>query len=139
MVEKKFSPKIRWPFRLELNRDTNYYFGLTLLCIASLSILWAVLRDAFDPKDFLIYFLVYMWGYVMLLKSDFDLRVTRLESSLKQANEKIDVLEKSLYSEEVSEEDAVESAEEDFIPGLSGLEDSANPGKQDIYNEWTTE
>lgn len=133
MMLKKI-PTLRWSFKF--TRDTNYYFGLTLLIIASLSIIWAVVRDAFDVRDFLAYFLVYMWGYVLLLKSDFELRVHRLEHALDEAEKRIEALYVICEPTEESEDTEEGEVEEEFIPGLSGVEEDSDSEKPDIYNEW---
>lgn len=130
---------LRWPVRIELNRDTNYYFGLALLVVASLSILWAVFRDAFDAKDFLVYFLIYMWGYVLLLKSDFDLRVSGMEKAIVDMETKIQELTLAVNNEPAEDEGDEENTEENFLPGLSGMDEMTSIGKQDIYNEWTSD
>lgn len=74
---------MKLPFGIELKRDTNYYFGLTLLSISILCIVWAIVKDAFEPKDFLVYFLIYSWGYVLILKSDSELRIGNLEQRVR--------------------------------------------------------
>lgn len=125
------------PFSLNLDRDTNYYFGMTLFVLASLSILWAILRDAFDPKDFLIYFLVYAWGYVLVLKSDFELRAGRMEAALVRLEEQLAQLEHNkeplTFAPETPEKEKGE--ETIFTPGLSG--EGIPPAEpRDIYHEW---
>ncbi len=61
---------IKW----QPTRDNNYYFGLFLLQIGILSIFWYLKFDAFEPLAFLITFLICGWGFVLLWKSDNDLR-----------------------------------------------------------------
>lgn len=80
---------------LKLSRDSNYYFGLLLLVGASLSLIWAIWRDAFEPENFLVYFLIYGWGYLLLLKSDVEYRFGRLEQEMTRILSRIDSLEKS--------------------------------------------
>lgn len=129
---------------LKLDRDTNYYFGMTLFVVASLSILWAIVKDAFEPKDFLIYFLIYAWGYVLVLKSDFEYRVGRMEQAIIKLEEQLVRLEQSKeqsvmatgdYGGEEQEEDGDEGQEDDFSPGLSS-EHTSPSERRDIYNEW---
>ena len=79
-------------FKLKFNRDGNYYFGLTLLVIASASIIWAFFFDGFDPEDFLVYFLVYAWGFTLLLKSDTEYRFDRLEKAVTALQSRLDQL-----------------------------------------------
>lgn len=124
-------------FPFEINRDTNYYFGMALFVLASLSILWAIVRDAFDPKDFLIYFLVYAWGYVLVLKSDFELRTGQMEKALIKVEERLARLEQNkglVYAQETPEQ-ASEEEDAVFSPGLS-VDGAANPEPRDIYHEW---
>ena len=68
--------------KLKFMRDGNYYFGLALLVIASASIIWAFFFDGFDPEDFLVYFLIYAWGFTLLFKSDTEYRLDRLEKAV---------------------------------------------------------
>lgn len=81
----------RWQWKIQ--RDTNYYFGLFLLVVASASLIWAIWKDAFEPHDFLVYFLVYAWGYILLLKSDAEYRFTRLEKKMTEVLARLDALE----------------------------------------------
>ena len=80
-------------FHLKLERDGNYYFGLILLVVASASIIWAFFFDGFEPKDFLAYFLVYAWGFTLLLKSDSEYRLKRLEETVTVLQDRLDRLE----------------------------------------------
>ena len=73
-------------FNLNLDRDNNYYFGLTLLLVSILSIFWYLKFDLFEPLSFLITFLISGWGFVLLWKSDNDLR-------FEMAKNRIDELE----------------------------------------------
>ncbi|HHU50810.1 MAG TPA: hypothetical protein GXZ36_03175 [Firmicutes bacterium] len=66
------------------DRDTNYYFGLVLLIGASLTLVWAIWREAFDPGDFLVYFLIYGCGYILLFRSDTEFRLKNLEEEVTQ-------------------------------------------------------
>lgn len=93
-------------FDFKLNRDTNYYFGLLLLILASASIIWAFFNDGFDPEDFLVYFLVYAWGITLLLKSDAELRLNRLEQETTVILSRLEQIEKTLNppAEETGEE-----------------------------------
>ncbi len=77
---------IKW----QPTRDNNYYFGLSLLQIGILSIFCYLLLDAFEPLAFLITFLVCGWGFVLLWKSDNDLR-------FKQSQARIEQLERELF------------------------------------------
>jgi|SRR5690554_2029960 len=82
-------------WKLNLQRDTNYYAGLFLLVVASATLIWAIWRDAFEPRDFLLYFLIYAAGYVLLLKSDTEYRLKRLEEKTGQILARLDMLEKT--------------------------------------------
>ena len=82
--------------KIRFNRDTNYYFGLFLLILASVSIVWAFLNDGFDPEDFLVYFLIYAWGMTLLLKSDAEFRLRRLEEETTRILDRLEQLEKAL-------------------------------------------
>ncbi|NLY89602.1 MAG: hypothetical protein GX085_08300 [Firmicutes bacterium] len=83
----------RWQWKFQ--RDTNYYFGLFLLVIASASLLWAIWKDAFEPHNFLVYFLIYAWGYILLLKSDTEYRFKRLEKKMTEVLARLEDLESS--------------------------------------------
>lgn len=100
MPNKSFSPK-RW--KLNLQRDTNYYTGLFLLVVASATLIWAIWRDAFEPRDFLIYFLIYATGYVLLLKSDTEYRLKRLEEMTTQILTRLARLENEDQNEDQSD------------------------------------
>ncbi|MGE5581109.1 MAG: hypothetical protein ACM3X9_01075 [Bacillota bacterium] len=78
----------KW-LKLELTRDNNYYFGLTLLHLGIISLVVYLLLDAYEPLAFLITFLISGWGFILLWKSDNDLR-------FKMARERIEELEKHL-------------------------------------------
>jgi hypothetical protein len=125
-------------FRVQLKRDTNYYFGLALFIAASLTIVWAIYKDAFDPKDFLVYFLIYSWGYVILLKSDYELRVSRLEKEILHTKDRLDQLTKPTDPITDIDEDIGDSKE--FIPGLhADTSIDTKTETKDIYNVWTEE
>ncbi|TCL62994.1 hypothetical protein EDC14_102248 [Hydrogenispora ethanolica] len=78
-------------FKIELSRDNNYYFGLSLLIVGIVSIFWYLKFDLFEPLAFLVTFLIIGWGFVLLWKSDDDLR-------FEQAQAKIAALETELES-----------------------------------------
>ena len=80
-------------------RDGNYYFGLVLLVVASASIIWAFFFDGFEPKDFLAYFLIYAWGFALLLKSDSEYRLKRLEEAVTVLQNRLDRLEAGFTQE----------------------------------------
>lgn len=91
-------------FSFKLERDGNYYFGLALLVVASASILWAFFYDGFEPKDFLAYFLIYAWGFTLLLKSDSEYRLNRLEEAVTVLQSRLDKIEGAI-SQQVEAED----------------------------------
>ncbi|HBF39345.1 MAG TPA: hypothetical protein DDW50_18750 [Firmicutes bacterium] len=76
-------------FNLDLTRDNNYYWGLLLLQLAILSLIAYLIFDAYEPLAFLVTFLICGWGFVLLWKSDNDLR-------FKMAQMKIEDLEAKL-------------------------------------------
>jgi len=130
---------MKLPFNLELKRDTNYYFGLTLLTVAILSIVWAIWRDAFEPVDFLVYFLIYSWGYVLILKSDFELRIGNLERVITDLEAKLTVsgLENAGEKAENDSERTLEpEADDEFQPGLSV---EAPTEEVKLFHEWKGE
>ncbi|NLW45737.1 MAG: hypothetical protein GXY86_00120 [Firmicutes bacterium] len=77
---------IKW----QPTRDNNYYFGLFLLHIGILSIFWYLIFDTFEPLAFLITFLICGWGFILLWKSDNDLR-------FKESQTRIEQLERELF------------------------------------------
>lgn len=98
-------------FHLKLERDGNYYFGLILLVVASASIIWAFFFDGFEPKDFLAYFLVYAWGFTLLLKSDSEYRLKRLEETVTVLQDRLDRLEAGFAPETVAPNSEGQEAE----------------------------
>lgn len=126
---------MRVKFSFKLNRDGNYYFGLILLVAASISILWAFFFDGFAPEDFLVYFLIYAWGFTLLLKSDTEYRLNRLETTVTVLKDRLDALEicdlpevESLEDlavleaiETTEEPDAETSGENDFMEATAAL------------------
>jgi hypothetical protein len=73
---------IRKRFKVELARDDNYYFGLILLEIGIVSIVFYLIFDAFEPLSFLITFLLCGWGFVLLWKSDNDYRFQLVQEKI---------------------------------------------------------
>ena len=125
----------------KIGHDTNYYLHDPLLYSEHTL---SYCEDAFEPKDFLIYFLIYAWGYVLVLKSDFEYRVGRMEQAIIKLEEQLVRLEQSKeqsvmatedYGGEEQEEDGDEGQEDDFSPGLSS-EHTSPSERRDIYNEW---
>lgn len=92
MPNKNLSPRRR---KLNLSRDGNYYGGLFLLVVASATLFWAIWRDAFEPRDFLVYFLIYGTGYVLLFKSDTEYRLKKLEEKTAEILARLTLLEKN--------------------------------------------
>ena len=80
---------IKKRIKFQPTRDNNYYCGLALLQIGILTIFWYIKFDLFEPLSFLITFLICGWGFVLLWKSDNDLR-------FKQAQTRIEQLEREL-------------------------------------------
>lgn len=108
----------------EPKRDSNYYLGLALLIGASLTLVWAIWQEAFDPQDFLVYFLIYGWGYILLFKSDTEFRLNRLEE---------EVTKISAYFEELNKGSA---PEEGYAQDESGIRSQAEPsGVGELFQE----
>lgn len=103
----------------KLSRDTNYYFGLLLLIMASASIIWAFFNDGFDPEDYLVYFLIYAWGSTLLLKSDSEFRLQRLEKKITSIESSLEEIENKL----------IDSAEQ----GVNGEDKSPS----ELYQEFS--
>ncbi|NLY75351.1 MAG: hypothetical protein GX075_08600 [Firmicutes bacterium] len=80
---------IKKRIKFQPTRDNNYYWGLALLQAGILTIFWYLKFDLFEPLSFLITFLICGWGFVLLWKSDNDLR-------FKQAQTRIEQLEREL-------------------------------------------
>ncbi len=70
-------------------RDNNYYFGLFLLQVSIFSIFWYLKFDLFEPLSFLITFLICGWGFVLLWKSDNDLRFNQYQARIDQLERKL--------------------------------------------------
>lgn len=71
----------KW-FKWEKTRDNNYYFGLILIKLGILSIVFYLIFDAYEPMSFLITFLLCGWGFVLLWKSDNDLRFKMVQKQI---------------------------------------------------------
>jgi hypothetical protein len=74
MEANKMLEWIKKQLKWKLTRDNNYYFGLVLLQLAIISLVAYLVLDAYEPLAFLITFLISAWGFVLLWKSDNDLR-----------------------------------------------------------------
>jgi hypothetical protein len=110
-------------FKIRFTRDTNYYFGLFLLILASVSIVWAFFNDGFDPEDFLVYFLIYAWGITLLLKSDTEFRLKRLEAETTRLLSRLDQIEAALNPPGAEESGEKAPGEEAFFPAETATED----------------
>ena len=71
-------------------RDYNYYWGLGLLLVGIASIFGYLKFDAFEPLAFLITFLISSWGFVLLWKSDNDLRFSLVQKQIKKLHREVD-------------------------------------------------
>jgi hypothetical protein len=76
-------------FNVELNRDNNYYWGLILLQLSILSLVAYLILDAYEPLAFLITFLICGWGFVLLWKSDNDLRFRMAQMKIEELESKV--------------------------------------------------
>ena len=81
---------------IEISAGHQLLFWPFLLVVASASLIWAIWKDAFEPKDFLVYFLIYGWGYILLLKSDTEYRCKRLEKRMTEVLARLETLETSM-------------------------------------------
>ncbi len=77
-------------FNLDLNRDNNYYWGLVLLQLAILSLVAYLVMDAYEPLAFLVTFLICGWGFVLLWKSDNDLRFKMAQMKIEELEGKLE-------------------------------------------------
>jgi hypothetical protein len=75
-------------------RDPNYYGGLFLLQMGTLTIAWYLLFDRFEPIAFLITFLIVAWGFVLLWKSDNDLRFQLAQQRIIELEEELSYLKR---------------------------------------------
>ena len=103
----------------KLSRDTNYYFGLLLLVVASASIVWAFFNDGFDPEDYLVYFLIYAWGFTLLLKSDSEFRLQRLEKKINSMESGLEEIENKLIDSAKSGINGEEKSSSELYQELS--------------------
>ncbi len=103
----------------KLSRDTNYYFGLLLLVVASASIVWAFFNDGFDPEDYLVYFLIYAWGFTLLLKSDSEFRLQRLEKKINSMESGLEEIENKLTDSAKSRVNGEEKSSSELYQELS--------------------
>ncbi len=77
-------------FNLDLKRDNNYYWGLILLQLAILSLIAYLVMDAYEPLAFLVTFLICGWGFVLLWKSDNDLRFKMAQMKIEELETKLE-------------------------------------------------
>jgi len=77
-----------------LSRDINYYCGIILLVLGTLSIIAYLLFDSFEPSSFLATFILISWGFVLLWKSDNDLRFQKAQEKITQLEDEISNLQK---------------------------------------------
>jgi len=77
-------------FKWKPTRDNNYYFGLILLKLGIATILIYLIWDAYEPLSFLITFLLCGWGFVLLWKSDNDLRFQIAQARIEGLEEELD-------------------------------------------------
>lgn len=127
---------------MKFNRDGNYYFGLALLVIASASIIWAFFFDGFDPEDFLVYFLIYAWGFTLLLKSDTEYRFGRLEKAITTLQQRLDQLTAGPLQEDQDQQEAIVAEEDNANAGNPETvpdENSTNAENKETKNRITTE
>jgi hypothetical protein len=75
-------------------RDINYYGGLLLLQLGTLTIAWYLIFDRFEPVAFLITFLFVAWGFVLLWKSDNDLRFRLAQQRIIELEEDLSYLKR---------------------------------------------
>jgi hypothetical protein len=75
-------------------RDINYYGGLFLLHLGTLTIAWYLIFDRFEPMAFLITFLIVAWGFVLLWKSDNDLRFQLAQQRIIELEEELSYLKR---------------------------------------------
>ena len=81
---------IKNQFQWKLTRDSNYYFGLLLLQLAIISLVAYLVLDAYEPLAFLITFLISGWGFVLLWKSDNDLRFQRAQTKINELEARLE-------------------------------------------------
>jgi hypothetical protein len=90
MEANKMLEWIKNHFQWKLTRDNNYYFGLLLLQLAIISLVAYLLLDAYEPSAFLITFLISGWGFVLLWKSDNDLRFQLAQTKIAELEARLD-------------------------------------------------
>ncbi len=65
-----------------LKRDRDYYWGLGLLLLSCLSLVWALVRDAFKPNVFLTGFIIFACGYAFLWRYDLKQSIAALQAEV---------------------------------------------------------
>jgi hypothetical protein len=89
------SKPVKGWFKQRESRDNNYYWGIFLLILGILSLGLYLLFDlmgifdAFQPISFLITFLICCWGFVLVWKSDNDLRFKRAQQKIEELESKL--------------------------------------------------
>ena len=71
----------------------DYYWGLVLLLMSSLSLVWALLRDAFKPSLFLVQVLLFSWGYALLWRNDLNVQIRGLQTEVADLKERLSAID----------------------------------------------
>lgn len=97
-------------------QEPDYYWGLILLFLSCLSLVWALWRDAFKPPVFLAGLLVFSLGYALLWRYDLKQKMASLAAEVAELRQQIQRPREPVISSECSQElsDPVGSA--DAVP-----------------------
>ena len=126
-------------FHLKLERDGNYYFGLILLVVASASIIWAFSLMALNRRIFWLIFWFTRGGLPLLLKSDSEYRLKRLEETVTVLQDRLDRLEAGFAPETVAPnsegQEAEGTARESDVERAITEQDTADQPAEQIEEE----
>ena len=114
---------------LQLKYESGYYWGLALLLLSCLSLVWALWRDAFRPEVFLVGLLAFSWGYALLWRHDLNQRFATLEAEV--AALKADL---ALVTEKNVESTDAQEPAETIAPCETGAAEDA--GGQTVDDPW---
>lgn len=74
---------------MERKHEREYYWGLALLALSCLSLVWALWRDAFRPEVFLAGFLLFSWGYALLWRHDINQSLSAMRNEIAELRSRL--------------------------------------------------
>ncbi len=109
---------------LRIRHDREYYWGLALLFVSSLTLVWALWRDAFKPDVFLVQVLLFSWGYALLWRNDLNAELKALRGEVAQLREQLSAMGSAEDGEAWAQELAETPDENTEAPALQDATDT---------------